>query len=156
MRGKRRTPQYLLNLDVNVTWVDESVWIPSFEFPLDNIYYWTTRIMPLFTALSYNATSSFNVKFPPLDLLYVVSPQRAFKTEWHYRMLELVTNRSVTPPQSMPQFSSNNREHLRVEYGDGVWASHMKHSDIDAPREANWKCFKRAVITGAYTLGVRV
>jgi hypothetical protein len=145
-RAKRRTPEFLNTLARQypdaVQWVDDAVpWIPAIEYPLDNTYYWTTRVLPLMAARRFNATDTYKLKFPPMDFLYVWSQQLPFGGEWHKEILAVVTG----------------RDDIRVEYKDGKWAKEMS----PAPNQpwhmegSKWKCFKHAVMTGTFALAVR-
>ena len=49
-------PDALLTVP-NVTWVDNApMWVTSHSNPLDNIYYYVSRVMPIFKARKLNAT----------------------------------------------------------------------------------------------------
>jgi hypothetical protein len=146
-RAKRRTPEFLNTLSRqsadSVQWEDDLVpWVPAIEYPLDNTYYWTTRVLPLLAARRFNATDAYRLKFPPMDFLYVWSMQQPFGGEWHKEVLAAVTG----------------RDNIRVEFKDGNWSKEMN----PAPNQpwhmegSKWKCFRRAVMTGTFALAVRL
>jgi hypothetical protein len=133
MRGKRRTPEYVASLGNNVTWTDEIPWVPSLHFPLNNIYYWASRMLPIYSARQVNFSYGYDVEFPPIDVLYIMAPEAPFSGDWHKWVREVAVGESVP-----------------VVYKDGPWYLSMSHAS------SVWKCFKRAVMTGTYGMAVSV
>jgi hypothetical protein len=116
-----------------VTLETDVPWFPAFQHSLDNIYYWASRMLPIYSARLFNDTPAYNRKFPPLDFLFIPGGPQAYSKEWH----------NVTRDVCV------GREGVRVEYGSGTWAAAWRSS----PRQ--WKCFKRAVILGTNSMAVR-
>ena len=137
---KRRTPGFLAALGGNVTWVNESVWAPAFGRNLNNIYYWASRIIPLFAALRYNDSFGFLPKLPPLDVLYIRSMPEPYQSDWHVSLLRVALG---------GRFPA-------IEFTNGSWASQMSSNLVSPARGNNWKCFPTATLVSANWAAVRV
>ncbi len=130
---KRRVPGFLAALmPHNVTWANESTWIPAFGVPLTNIYYWASRLVPLFAALQFNESDAYRVKLPPLDVLYFTSPTDIAAYDWHRSFLDIVLS----------------GHQPRMEYAGTAWDADL--SSESPTRGNNWKCFRRATMLSGH------
>jgi hypothetical protein len=130
-------PTYLDTVD-NVTWHDDvTLWATAVNSPLDNIWYFGSRVSPIYKACRLNASDALPFTLPPLraqDILYMPGPG------------SLVTEQSREWSQAFLEVSTGLRS-PRVETPSTQWTKSL------SPRSV--QCFKRAVMTGAFGQVVR-
>ena len=127
MRGKVVKPSVLEAPDRKVTWTTSTVWRLPIHLQLSNIWFWGSRVMPVYRALRMNNTRVLNPPLPPFgegDLVYVPMPSHDFKGAWFDATLAIATGGKP-----------------RVEYLD-TWGSQWNTN--------NWVCMKHAVSSGTF------
>ena len=125
-------PEYLATVPT-VTWYDDtSLWLTSAYVHLDNLWYFSSRMSPLFKARRLNESHGLPFSLPPLrphDIVYMPDAMKytsAASGEWARAFLTTATG--VRQP--------------RVEHDGSAWAAPLN--------SANIACFRRAVLTGAF------
>lgn len=124
-------PDALLTVP-NVTWVDNApLWVTSHSNPLDNIYYFVSRVTPLFKARKLNATGGMPFQLPPLresDVIYMPTYTRPHRTggPWCDAMLQAVTGLDAP----------------RVERPSTPWGQ--------ALNDKNVVCYREVVMVGTF------
>lgn len=68
---------------VPVTWVDRVMWIPSYFERLGNIWFYSTRILPLFTM---NMRREL-FQLPEMQDVLIAGPEEKIKSDWHLSAL---------------------------------------------------------------------
>ncbi len=69
---------------VSVTWVDRVMWIPSYFERLGNIWFYSTRILPLFTM---NMRREL-FQLPEMQDVLIAGPEEKIKSDWCVRESE--------------------------------------------------------------------
>jgi hypothetical protein len=121
------------NASVTVSWSRTMPWLMPFAYPINNIWYYSSRLVPMFHALRRNATNTLPFSLPPFgaeDVVLVPQAQRKFDMEWQNTARHAALGVNVT-----------------VAYKDGEWWSALS--------PANVVCFRNAVATGVFPYVVR-
>lgn len=129
-KGRWVPPSLLSSPNITVTWSSRTVWRPALDFPLVNIWYFSGRVMPLYTVRRMNASGLFDTPLPPMgkgDMLYMAQPaaREKYAGGWHQEVLKIATGGDIP----------------MVTTGD-PWAQQWTPSNL--------VCFKNVVMTGAY------
>ena len=129
-RGKKVRPSSLTSPDRKVTWHNGTLWRLPIHINLSNLWFWASRVTPMYRARRMNATRIMNPVLPPLDsgdLIYVPMKEEDFSGEWMQAVLRLASGGKAS-----------------VVYGDsdGSWGKQWN--------DKNWICFKHVVGTGTY------
>jgi hypothetical protein len=129
-------PDALKSSDTTFTWSSRVFWRPALDARLSNIWYFGTRVLPLFKARQMNNTGLFATSLPSMDesdILFVTLPDgesRYRNSSWHQTVLQVSTGGRVP-----------------IMYRTDPWAQQWSPS--------NQVCFKQAVLTGAFAYVVR-
>ncbi len=63
---------------VNIQWIDRTLWLPSYFEKLGNIWFYSTRILPLFTG--HMRRDLFQL--PDMEDVIVFGPEEKIKSDW--------------------------------------------------------------------------
>lgn len=135
-KGRLITPEAVLSSpSVTVTWSNVTLWQVALDVALSNIWFFASRVLPLYTARHMNATGMFDKPLPPLgeeDILFsqLVNGRRRHRKEWHQNVLAVATGGRT-----------------KMEYAREPWAAQWSPT--------NQLCFRNAVFTGAFAYAVR-
>lgn len=118
---------------VAMTWLpdDTSLWITGHHVPVANLWYFSSRMLPLYRALKLNSTGTLGMHLPPLssqDYLYMPLPEEHVRVPW----LELL-DRTV--------MATTGTSSPRRVYADSPFVTQWNLTNL--------VCFKHAVATGA-------
>lgn len=135
--GRVVNPKALHSSKVKVTWQEPTFWRLALDVSLSNIWFYSTRVMPLFKARRMNESGLFAHPLPSLDadagdILYVPlsgGRKRYASKEWHQTVLAVASG-------GMP-----------VTYHEDPWNEQWSSSNL--------VCFRNAVMSGAFAYVVR-
>ena len=135
MKGRYIHPSAIYSPSVKLTWTDQTLWRPALDVPLSNIWFFSTRVLPLFKARRMNESGLIDTPLPPMgsdDILYFSLPdaRRRYSHDWHQAVLNVATGGKI------PQY-------VKGESWSQQWSP------------TNQVCFKTAVMTGAFAYVVR-
>jgi hypothetical protein len=132
LQAKIVKPSTLSASDRKVTWSSHNIWILPMDLPLANLWYYGSRILPMYRARLMNNTRILNPTLPAFssdDIVYIPSVEDQFKGQWFDTVMDV---------------SSGGKG--RLEFKDS-WGAQWSSN--------NWVCFRRAVASGTFAAVVR-
>ena len=123
-------PSAIFNSEVTVAWEgSRTIWVPALDVGLANIWFYATRMVPVYKARVMNEEGWFHPPLPSLgpgDMFFYPKEggRRKYRREWHQNMQTVVTGGEAS-----------------VVYAGEEWHTQWSPN--------NQVCFKSAVFTGA-------
>ena len=62
----------------NIRWMDQALWVPSYFEKLGNIWFYSSRILPLFSA----SLQAEMLGLPPMDEVMIGGPEEKIRSDW--------------------------------------------------------------------------